>query len=124
MRQQDDEYSEDVWTEHRSSSGKTYYYNKALDKSQWEKPTRGVVKKFKPEPHTPPSRQASSHSMKTHSHAGGSEGKDHHHHHHGNRHSDGHYQNRKRYDKKMLAVEREGGRDGMREREGEKEGER
>jgi hypothetical protein len=57
--------------------------------------------RFKPEPHTPPNRQAGSHSMKTHSHAGGSEGKDHHHHHHGNRHSDGHYQNRKRYDKKM-----------------------
>ncbi len=32
---------EDVWTEHTSSSGRTYYYNKKLDKSQWSAPKAG-----------------------------------------------------------------------------------
>ncbi len=27
-----------IWTEHVSSSGRVYYYNKKDDKSQWEKP--------------------------------------------------------------------------------------
>ena len=42
---QDDD-GEDVWTEHKSSSGRIYFYNKKLDKSQWEKPTKGTVKKL------------------------------------------------------------------------------
>lgn len=42
---QDDDSSEDVWTEHKSSSGKVYYYNKRLDKSQWEKPEKVVRKR-------------------------------------------------------------------------------
>lgn len=37
---------EEVWTEHRSSSGRIYFYNKKLDKSQWERPTKGTVKRF------------------------------------------------------------------------------
>ena len=36
---------DDVWTEHVSSSGRTYYYNKRLDKSQWERP-KGTFKKW------------------------------------------------------------------------------
>ena len=35
---------EDTWTEHTSSSGRTYYYNKRLDKSQWERP-KGMLKR-------------------------------------------------------------------------------
>lgn len=27
-----------MWTEHLSSSNRVYYYNKKLDKSQWEMP--------------------------------------------------------------------------------------
>ena len=40
------EEEECVWTEHASSQGKVYYYNKALDKSQWEKPDV-VIKRAK-----------------------------------------------------------------------------
>ena len=36
---------EDTWTEHVSSSGRTYFYNKKLDKSQWERP-KGMLKKY------------------------------------------------------------------------------
>ena len=39
------EEEECVWTEHASSQGKVYYYNKALDKSQWEKPDV-VIKRY------------------------------------------------------------------------------
>ena len=35
---------DDLWTEHTSSSGRTYFYNKRLDKSQWERP-KGILKK-------------------------------------------------------------------------------
>ncbi len=35
---------DNTWTEHVSSSGRTYYYNKRLDKSQWERP-KGMLKK-------------------------------------------------------------------------------
>ena len=41
MLQEDD----DVWTEHISSSGRIYYYNRKTDESQWEKP-KGYVKKY------------------------------------------------------------------------------
>lgn len=37
-RQRSKDEEEDVWTEHISSSGRTYFYNKRLDKSQWERP--------------------------------------------------------------------------------------
>ena len=40
-----DSVDEDVWTEHTSSSGRVYYYNKRLDKSQWERPAGFPVKK-------------------------------------------------------------------------------
>ena len=37
--------AEGEWTEHvSSSSGRTYYYNKKLDKSQWE-PPQALLKK-------------------------------------------------------------------------------
>eukprot|EP00731_Ephydatia_muelleri_P020218 Em0012g1043a len=42
----EEEESECVWTEHASSQGKVYYYNKTLDKSQWEKPA-GIIKRAK-----------------------------------------------------------------------------
>ena len=45
LEQVEEEESESVWTEHASSQGKVYYYNKALDKSQWEKPA-GVIKRW------------------------------------------------------------------------------
>ena len=41
LLQEDD----DVWTEHISSSGRIYYYNRKTDESQWEKP-KGYVKKY------------------------------------------------------------------------------
>lgn len=34
-----------MWTEHISSSGRIYYYNRKTDESQWEKP-KGYVKKY------------------------------------------------------------------------------
>ena len=40
-----EEEEEGEWTEHvSSSSGRTYYYNKKLDKSQWE-PPKTLIKK-------------------------------------------------------------------------------
>ncbi|XP_064389895.1 WW domain-containing adapter protein with coiled-coil-like isoform X2 [Halichondria panicea] len=33
-----------VWTEHVSSSGRVYFYNKKEDKSQWEKPSGNIKK--------------------------------------------------------------------------------
>ena len=41
-----DNMEDDVWTEHTSSSGRVYYYNKRLDKSQWERPTGFPMKKY------------------------------------------------------------------------------
>lgn len=38
-RSKEADNQDDVWTEHTSSSGRTYYYNKRLDKSQWEQPS-------------------------------------------------------------------------------------
>lgn len=67
----EDEEEQDIWTEHKSSSGRIYYYNKRLDKSQWEKPLKGNLKKLKSEPQTPKSSlpQTGSHSSsKSHSH--------------------------------------------------------
>lgn len=43
-RSRDSEEPDDVWTEHVSSSGRTYFYNKRWDKSQWERPD-GPIKK-------------------------------------------------------------------------------
>jgi hypothetical protein len=43
-RSRDSEEPADMWTEHVSSSGRTYFYNKRWDKSQWERPD-GPVKK-------------------------------------------------------------------------------
>lgn len=42
---------DDVWTEHISSSGRIYYYNRKTDESQWEKP-KGYVKKLKFDSHS------------------------------------------------------------------------
>ena len=44
-RSRDSEEPDDVWTEHVSSSGRTYFYNKRWDKSQWERP-EGPIKKL------------------------------------------------------------------------------
>lgn len=41
-----DNMEDDIWTEHTSSSGRVYYYNKRLDKSQWERPMSFPVKKY------------------------------------------------------------------------------
>lgn len=43
-RSGDSEEPGDMWTEHVSSSGRSYYYNKHLDKSQWDRP-KGTLKK-------------------------------------------------------------------------------
>ena len=43
-RKRSSEEEEDVWTEHTSSTGRVYFYNKKLDKSQWERP-KGAVKR-------------------------------------------------------------------------------
>lgn len=47
-RKRSSEEEEDVWTEHTSSTGRVYFYNKKLDKSQWERP-KGAVKRLKSE---------------------------------------------------------------------------
>ncbi|XP_019858818.1 PREDICTED: WW domain-containing adapter protein with coiled-coil-like isoform X2 [Amphimedon queenslandica] len=97
----EDDESEDTWTEHKSSSGRIYFYNKRLDKSQWEKPSKGTVKKLKTQdtkvPASSSSRStsstqhgsgthASSSSSKSHSHSAHKGGGTHHssssHHHH------------------------------------------
>lgn len=44
QRSRDSEEPTEVWTEHVSSSGRTYFYNKRCDKSQWERPD-GPIKK-------------------------------------------------------------------------------
>ena len=44
-RSVDNEEDSAMWTEHVSSSGRVYYYNKKEDKSQWEKP-KGFIKKY------------------------------------------------------------------------------
>ncbi len=44
-RRQSAEGEEEVWTEHVSSSGRTYYYNKRLDKSQWDRTPLPALKK-------------------------------------------------------------------------------
>ena len=41
-----DSIEDDIWTEHTSSSGRVYYYNKRLDKSQWERPMCFPTKKY------------------------------------------------------------------------------
>ena len=41
-----DDVDDDIWTEHTSSTGRVYYYNKRLDKSQWERPKGYTVKKY------------------------------------------------------------------------------
>ncbi len=42
---QEIEEEEVTWTEHLSSSGRIYYFNEKLKKSQWERP-KGLIKKW------------------------------------------------------------------------------
>lgn len=44
LRPFQEDAEEVVWTEHMSSSGRIYYFNEKLRKSQWEKP-KGYIKK-------------------------------------------------------------------------------
>ena len=44
-RSKDSDDGGEVWTEHVSSSGRSYFYNKRLDKSQWERP-KGMLKRW------------------------------------------------------------------------------